>query len=205
MITIVNYGLGNLNSILNMLRVLDIQAKVSDDLTEIRQASKLILPGVGAWDSGMHNLATAGLVDVLNEVVLERRIPILGICLGMQLMGQSSAEGQSPGLGWLNMQFQKFKADSKAGIRVPHMGWNTVIPVGEGPLLESLKEPAKFYFVHSYHATSPDISICHGESEYGVKFPAIVGKGNILGVQFHPEKSHKFGMGLLTNFSRFSC
>jgi glutamine amidotransferase len=202
MITIVDYGMGNVGSILNMLRYLGHDARISSQQVEIRSASKLIMPGVGAFDAGMKNLAAAGLRDALDECVLEKMVPILGICLGMQLLSKSSEEGTERGLGWLDAQTVRFRLDASATeLKVPHMGWNLVHARRADPLLAGLEHEARFYFVHSYHLVCHDSADELGCTNHGYTFTSIVRRGHIQGTQFHPEKSHRFGMKLLGNFA----
>lgn len=201
MITIIDYGMGNLGSIKNMLKKIGFDATISSNIKLIKDAKKLILPGIGAFDAGMKNLDGLGLIPVLNNIVLNNKIPILGICLGMQLLTKSSEEGNIRGLGWIDAQTVRFKFDEKNNdLKVPHMGWNTVQLNKESPLFEEMFAEPRFYFVHSYHV------ICNNEQDilttthHGYKFASSIQKDNIMGVQFHPEKSHKFGMKLLKNF-----
>ena len=202
MIAIVDYGLGNLGSIANMLKVIGEKAAITSDSDMLRRADKLILPGVGAFDAGMTQLSERGLVTVLREETLEKGKPILGICLGMQLLGRKSEEGSLPGLGLIPFDNIRFRLDSSSGLKVPHMGWDIVRFQKNDPLLEGIEGTQRYYFVHSYHA------VCDSEEnslmvcDYGYEFTAAVVKDNILGVQFHPEKSHNFGMKLLENFAR---
>lgn len=201
MTVIVDYGLGNLGSILNMLRRIGESVVVSSELEVIDRAKRLILPGVGKFDQGIENLHRRGLIEILNRRVLKEGCPVLGICLGLQLMSRRSEEGTSPGLGWLDAETVRFVLPTEQrGLRIPHMGWNRVTPTRAHHLLDGFAEAPRFYFVHSYHlscATDRDII---GQTRHGVPFPAIVGRENILGTQFHPEKSHKHGMRLLKNF-----
>jgi glutamine amidotransferase len=201
MIVIVDYGMGNLGSILNMLRKIGAEAKLSSAPADIEQADKLILPGVGSFDSGAKNLHAFGLVPVLSTKVLDKKTPILGICLGMQLFTRKSEEGQLPGLGWIDAETVRFRIENRPEkLKVPHMGWNTVQIKREAGLFDHMFPDPRFYFVHSYHL------VCHNEDDilsttfYGYEFASSFGNANILGVQFHPEKSHKFGMKLLKNF-----
>lgn len=201
MIVIIDYGLGNLGSIKNMLKKIGYDSVISSDHDLIRSASKLILPGVGAFDQGMKNLEERGLIPLLNQKVLEEKTPILGICLGMQLFTNKSGEGILPGLAWVDAETIKFdstKTDKK--FPIPHMGWEYVFEKGNSPLLEGMYEDPKFYFVHAYYikCNRPEDAIL--TSTYIHEFDSGFQKGNILGVQFHPEKSHKYGMKLLTNF-----
>jgi len=201
MIAIVDYGMGNLGSIANMLKKVGAQSTISSDPDTIKAAEKLILPGVGAFDNGMKNLAQRGLVDLLNEQVLERKKPILGHCLGMQLFARTSEEGRLNGLGWIDAQTVRFKFDgANAQLKIPHMGWNTLQILKTHPLLADLDPNARFYFVHSYYLRCNNPENVVATTTYGCDFPSVVVQDNILGAQFHPEKSHKFGMKLLKNF-----
>lgn len=203
MIAIVDIGVGNLGAIRNMLRKVGAEAFITADPTDIRAAAKVILPGVGAFDAGMQALADSGLTAVLNEQALEVKKPVLGICLGAQMLGNRSEEGSLPGLGWIDMDVVRFPRD--AGLRVPHMGWNTVVPaVKDGkvsPLFAGNEAEPRFYFVHSYHFKCADPADVAATCDYGGAFAAAVARGNIWGVQFHPEKSHRFGAALLRNFA----
>lgn len=202
MIAIVNYGMGNLGSILNMLRRIGVEAQIVQTPEAILAADKLILPGVGSFDTGMANLTSSGLRAVLDEQVLVRRTPVLGVCLGMQLLGHRSEEGQLPGLGWLDAEAIRFRFDPKAtGLKIPHMGWNTVRPVNGAPLFADFAEPPRFYFVHSYHVVCADPRDVAAAVHHGSDVTAAVTRGNVMGVQFHPEKSHAFGMKLLKTFA----
>jgi glutamine amidotransferase len=194
--------MGNLGSISNMFKKIGVSSTVSSDPRLIITAEKLILPGVGAFDNGMKNLEERGLVPFLNEAVLVKKRPILGLCLGMQLFTKQSEEGQLPGLGWLNAETVRFDFDTgQSNLKIPHMGWNTVQICQRSPLLENIAEEPRFYFLHSYHVVCYEPPLILGETHYGHNFSSIIGRGNILGVQFHPEKSHKFGMSLLKNFA----
>lgn len=202
MIVIVDYGLGNLGSVLNMLKKVRAEAVVSSDPAVICEASKLILPGVGSFDSGMRNLGNRGLIPVLEERVLRHGTPILGLCLGMQLFTKRSEEGEIPGLGWIDAETVRFNFDSATEkLRVPHMGWNTVEIVRAHGIYKDMFEEPRFYFVHSYHVKSSDPSIVLTTTRFGYDFTSSVAKENVVGVQFHPEKSHKYGMKVLKNFA----
>jgi glutamine amidotransferase len=202
MIEIINYGLGNLNSIVNIIKKIGGECRIINSPDEISGLHKLILPGVGAFDHGMKELISQFWVEKLNEVVLEKKIPILGICLGMQLMCKSSEEGSIPGLGWINADVIKFKKDESIGLnKVPHMGWNTVSVLKENKLLPISDIERRFYFVHSYFVKANEAENKLSETSYGVNFTSSFSKGNIFGAQFHPEKSHKFGMELLSNYT----
>lgn len=199
MITIVDYGMGNLGAVLNMLKRVGVRAEVTGDLAKIGQASKLILPGVGAFDSAMRRINDSGLRATLDRKALEDRIPILGICLGMQLLTRGSEEGVEAGLGWIPAETRRFP--SLPGLKVPHMGWNLVQPVQPHPLTAGLPEESRFYFVHSYCVQVDDARHSLLKCHYGIDFDAAIASGNIHGAQFHPEKSHRFGMKLLGNFA----
>jgi len=204
MITIVNYGLGNLASIKNMLKRIGEDSVITSEPADIEQATKLILPGIGAFGAGMKNIQDFGLQAVLNEMVLEKKTPILGICLGMQLLSKMSAEGNVEGLGWIDSETKKFAIDPKTmkeqNLKIPLMGWNDVTVKKDSKLFEDMHPEPRFYFVHSYHmvcAQQEDVLLT---ANHGYEFVCGVEKGNIMGTQFHPEKSHKYGMKLLTNF-----
>lgn len=200
MITIIDYGMGNLGSIKNMLKKIGVDSKITSDINEITNAKKLILPGVGAFDRAMENLKSLKLIEVLNKKVLIDKIPVLGICLGMQLLAKNSEEGILPGLGWVDANVLKFNLDK--ALKVPHMGWNLVTKKKEHPLFENMHSEPRFYFVHSYYFKCNDSWDIMTNTEYGNDFTSAVSKDNIMGVQFHPEKSHKFGMRLLENFAK---
>lgn len=194
--------MGNIGSIANMLRKVGAEARISSDPSVIGAADKLILPGVGAFDQGMHNLGERGLIPLLRKKVLDEKTPILGVCLGMQLFAKGSEEGQCPGLGWLDATAIRFRAAASDGrLKVPHMGWNTLEPQSPHPLLEGLEAQARFYFVHSFHLVCAHPSVVLTRTSYGAPFVSAIAQDNILGVQFHPEKSHRFGMQLYRNFA----
>ena len=203
MIVIVDYGVGNVGSVQNMLRrVGRTDVVVSGDPVVVAQADKLILPGVGAFDRGMAQIdAAPQLREALDEVALRKKRPVLGVCLGMQLLGRESEEGTRAGLGWIDARCMGFRSVLAADLRVPHMGWNRVFPVRAHPLVDRLPEEPRFYFVHSYFMKCGDPRDVLLECSYGVRFTCGVQRGNIMGVQFHPEKSHKFGVALLSNFA----
>lgn len=197
-IVVVDYDMGNVGSIVNMMKKIGHAVAVSSDPATIQRADRLILPGVGSFDAGMANIRTRGLVEVLDDKVVKQRTPILGICLGMQLLGETSGEGGSAGLGWIPCESIKFSGGS---LRVPHMGWNEVAPVDQHWLFEGEPDDMRFYFVHSYHVVCKDAHHRIATTSYGLDFSAAVARDHIVGVQFHPEKSHRFGMQLLRNFA----
>lgn len=199
MVVIVDYGMGNVGSILNMLKKVGALAKISGDPVDIMKADRLILPGVGTFDEGMKNLADRRIIDVLNKRVLEDKCNILGICLGMQLLTKRSEEGHLAGLGWIQAETIRFKAEN-TNIKIPHMGWNEVKPVNKTSLFLGYNNIPRYYFVHSYHVACKNPEDILGTSFHGYEFTAAVKKANIMGTQFHPEKSHKYGMQLLQNF-----
>lgn len=198
-ILIANYGMGNLGSIANMIKKVGGKAEICSDPGGIANADKLILPGVGAFDHGMRSLQESGLREAMEGAVLRRCVPVLGICLGMQLMLASSEEGQMAGLGWIAGRATRFQGGA-AALRVPHMGWNSVRPVRDNPLLPAGDVTQRFYFVHSYKVECDDPADAIGVSEYGGQFCSAFGRGNIFGVQFHPEKSHAYGMAMFKRF-----
>ena len=201
MIVIVDYHMGNVGSILNMLKKIRYQAIVSSDPSELLPASKIILPGVGAFDHAMQNLETLKLLPVLNQKVLNENTPILGICLGMQLLALRSEEGKKAGLGWIDAEVTRFKFSTDMKLPVPHMGWNRINIMQNHSILSGLNNESKFYFVHSYYFSCKDPDNILTQTEYGIPFTSAVVKNHILGVQFHPEKSHRYGMTLLKNFA----
>ena len=202
MIVIVDYGLGNLASVANMFKKAGIKnVCISSDEKVIAKASKLVLPGVGSFDAGMKNLEDSNLIPILNKKVLEEKVPILGICLGMQLLTKRSDEGQKSGLGWIDAETVKFKFDPSLKLKIPHMGWNYITVQKQNSLIDS-NSKSRFYFVHSYYVKCFDQSQSLATSHFGNDFVCMVMKDNIYGVQFHPEKSLKFGMRLLENFSK---
>lgn len=202
MLVIVDYGMGNLGSIQNMLKKLGYESIITSDIKIIGSATKLILPGVGAFDYGMKQIKELGLTEILNRKVLIEKVPVLGICLGMQLMTQGSEEGIISGLAWIDAKACKFISET---LKVPHMGWNTISINKESCLFEKDEEEKRFYFVHSYYITCNDMQDIVATTQYVVEFVSSFQKSNIYGVQFHPEKSHKFGMNVLKRFMELPC
>ena len=198
MIAILDYGLGNLGSISNMLKVIGEKSKITNDVESIRKSDGIILPGVGAFDAGMSKLNESGLTDVIKEEAGKGK-PILGICLGMQLLGNRSEEGSMPGLSLIRFECKKFNFVDKS-LKIPHMGWDIVDFRKQHPLLEGLTGQQRYYFVHSYYAVCENSDNVLMTCDYGIEFACSVVKNNVMGVQFHPEKSHDFGLALLTNF-----
>jgi len=206
MIVIVDYGMGNIGSILNMLKKVGAPAaKISSEIKDIEQADKLILPGVGAFDTGMQRLREKNLIGLLNEKVVKSKTPTLGVCLGMQLLTKVSEEGELPGLGWIDAETIRFRFDPKqSGLKIPHMGWNTVKVQREGTLFKDMYAEPRFYFVHSFHVVAHNPEDVLATTEYGYDFVSAIQHGHIVAAQFHPEKSHKFGMKLYKNFVEYA-
>lgn len=202
MITIVNYGSGNIKAITNIYERLGVPHKVASDPDQLAGASKIILPGVGAFDQAMGQLEHSGMRGVLDELVLRQGLPILGICVGMQLLAQGSDEGKMSGLGWVTGRVRLFDVSTlEYGTRLPHMGWNDVQSRPAEMLFRGLETAARFYFLHSFYFDCADPGEVLAVSTYGRPFACAVRRKNIYGVQFHPEKSHRFGVQLLKNFS----
>ena len=201
MIVIVDYDMGNIRSVYNMLKKIGRKSEITRDLEKIRQADHIILPGVGAFDSGMEQLEKFGLVELIRHKALVDKTPIIGICLGAQLMLEKSEEGQKFGLGLVKGEVVRFQLPAESKLRIPNMGWNQIEKVKSSKLVDVLPDQPRFYFVHSYHfkMAQPEDQLLL--SEYGYSFCSAFQHENISGVQFHPEKSHKFGMALLRNFT----
>jgi glutamine amidotransferase len=201
MIAIVDYGLGNVRAFANIYASLDIPFVLATEPGQLRDASRAILPGVGAFDSAMVRLKASGMHDALNELVVHKQRPVLGVCVGMQMLATSSEEGMQPGLGWIDAECVKFDASSSPSLRVPHMGWNDVRPSRADSLFQEFDPRPVFYFLHSYYVrcSAPDDALA--ATTYGAEFACAVNRGNIYGVQFHPEKSHQHGIQLLKNFA----
>jgi glutamine amidotransferase len=200
-ITIVDYGVGNIAALLNMFDYLGVEARASADPREILSARKLLLPGVGAFDKAMRELRSRGLIGALHEAVLEKHTPILGVCLGMQLLALNSAEGNEPGLGWIPGNVRRIAPPAGSGLKVPHIGWSDVVPTGSSVLFPIAVARERFYFVHSFHFSCEDARHVAATIDYGGELVCSVSRGNIHGVQFHPEKSHRFGMRALASYA----
>ena len=201
MITVVDYGLGNLRSVEKAIQRLNFKAKITNNPDVLRKAKKIILPGVGHFSHGIGNIKGRGFFEILNELVLDKKIPILGICLGMQLMTEFSEEGNSKGFGWINAQTKKFSFNSDNKLKIPHMGWNNVFIKKASPLGKDINENDFFYFVHSYYVECQDEQDILFKTIYGVEFVSGFQKDNVFGVQFHPEKSHEAGLQIIKNFA----
>lgn len=202
MITIINYGMGNLGSVQNMFKRIGVASEITADPEGIAGATKLLLPGVGAFDAAMDKIEESGLRTILDQKVLVEKIPTLGICLGMQLLTHGSEEGKRAGLGWLPAQSFKFNFSPEKKLKIPHMGWNRVYVKRDSPLIQDLPDEPRFYFVHSYYIECEDENDVLTTTPYGIDFHSIVQRGNVYGAQFHPEKSHRYGMKLLENFAQ---
>jgi imidazole glycerol-phosphate synthase subunit HisH len=201
MITIVDYGMGNLGSVFNMFKKIGIASKITTNLEDIKTATKLLLPGVGSFDKAIEKINTSGIREVLDQKVLIEGTPILGICLGMQLLTNSSEEGTDKGLGYINASAKKFVFQDKK-MKVPHMGWNIVKKATLSLLTQDYQEESRFYFVHSYYVEVENQENSILKTTYGLEFDSAIQHKNVYGAQFHPEKSHKYGMKLLDNFSK---
>ncbi len=204
-VSVVDYGVGNIGALLNMFDHLGIEAVAVSDERGILAASRLVLPGIGAFDRAMRTLMDRGLIGSLNEAVIARGTPVLGVCLGMQLLARRSAEGQLAGLGWIAADVLRIEVPPSSALKVPHIGWSDVRPAGVQSLFiptDTADEPERFYFDHSYHMICEEASDIAATFEYGRTLCCAVQRGHIAGVQFHPEKSHRFGMRLLEAWAR---
>jgi glutamine amidotransferase len=199
MITVIDYGMGNLGSIVNIIRKVGGDAVIASDPDEILLAKKIILPGVGSFDAGMKNLREKNLITPLNKKIMEEKTPLLGICLGMQLITKKSEEGALLGLGWIDAETVKFKFSTN-DLKIPHMGWNYLSIKKPSKLFTNMYEEPRFYFVHSYYVACNDKKDILTTTDYGFEFASAIEKENIYATQFHPEKSHKYGIKLIQNF-----
>ncbi|MBN1294304.1 MAG: imidazole glycerol phosphate synthase subunit HisH [Candidatus Latescibacteria bacterium] len=200
MITIVDYGMGNAGSLQNMIRKAGGESRISANREEIAKASKLILPGVGSFDNGITKLNETGILDILHIKVIQDKTPILCICLGMQMITRQSEEGKMPGLGWINAKTIRFKFTKESNLRIPHMGWNTVKIKKNTPLFYDMHQEPRFYFVHSFYVVCEDKDDIVTTTDYGLEFVSSLQRDNIFATQFHPEKSHLYGIKLIHNF-----
>lgn len=201
MITIVNYGSGNIRAIANVYKRLNIAVGIASTPDELRAAEKIVLPGVGAFDQAIKCLNESGMKGILNELVIEKKKPVLGICVGMQILASSSEEGVLDGLGWIDGEVKKFNiANFTQKTHLPHMGWNDVVPVKNSKLFVNLENSHLFYFLHSYYFSCSNEKDVLAVTDYGGNFTSAVNSDNVFGVQFHPEKSHQWGIQLLKNF-----
>ncbi len=202
MIHIVDYGLGNLQAFVNMYKRLGFESVRARATVDLENATKIILPGVGAFDHAMELLAASGMRERLDDLVLAQLVPVLGICVGMQILANSSEEGTGQGLGWVPGRVCSFSGNpASASLPMPHMGWNDVVPASGCPLFRGLEDNARFYFLHSFYFDVANPAHSVARAEYGFAFDCAVNKGNVFGVQFHPEKSHHWGAALLKNFA----
>jgi glutamine amidotransferase len=203
MIRIVDYGVGNIQAFLNLFKRMGIAAQRADTPDALQDATRLVLPGVGHFDHAMQRLNDSGMRLPLEKLVLERNVPVIGVCVGMQMLGQSSDEGELPGLNWIPGRVRAFSSNpASAHLPMPHMGWNQLQPRVESALFSSgFDEVPQFYFLHSYFFDAADKTDVAATAHYGFDFDAVVSRGNIHGVQFHPEKSHHWGEQLLKNFA----
>ncbi|MBN1505716.1 MAG: imidazole glycerol phosphate synthase subunit HisH [Sedimentisphaerales bacterium] len=202
MITIVNYGLGNVQAFANIYKRLNIPVRIAASAEELVDSRRLILPGVGAFDWAMTRLNESGMRNVLEELVVSQGRPVLGICVGMQILANRSEEGRLGGLGWIEGEVRRFSNGTSAQkMQLPHMGWNDVLPQGGDGLFSHLEEGARFYFLHSYYFVPQNRDNISAVTDYGGFYASSVGSRNVFGVQFHPEKSHQWGIQLLKNFA----
>ena len=203
MIAIVNYGLGNVQAVANIYRSKNIAVMIASDPAELRKADRVILPGVGAFDRAMELLDQSGMRETVDDLALVQKRPVLGICVGMQMMADRSEEGSRPGLGWIPGEVKQFDVASlEQRTHLPHMGWNDVAPREGSSLFRQLETDARFYFLHSYYFAPTGADSVLATTCYGTTYASSVARGNVFGVQFHPEKSHQWGIQLLLNFAR---
>jgi len=202
MIAIVNYGVGNLASVKNMLKKAGYESELVSNAEAIERATKIILPGIGAFDHCMTEFNNSGLREAVTQKTLKDKTPLLGICVGLQMLMENSEEGVEPGLGWIAGKTVKFKKEKLGDLKIPHMGWTSVQIAKKTALTEGLGDQPRFYFVHSYYVQPDDKTDEMLTAHYGYDFTAAVNRDNIYGAQFHPEKSHKYGMKILENFAR---
>ncbi|MCI3922711.1 imidazole glycerol phosphate synthase subunit HisH [Paenibacillus sp. TRM 82003] len=202
MIAVIDYGMGNVNSIVNMFKKIGVASMLASSVDQIQRADKLVLPGVGSFDAGMRKLQQSGLVDAIKKHALLDNKPLMGICLGMQMLGKRSEEGTEDGLSLIPFENKRFSFGDRKDLKIPHMGWDFVKISKNDPVVTNFDSEQRYYFVHSYHAVCELEENVLMRCDYGYSFAAAVNHCNIYGFQFHPEKSHKFGMALLDNFAR---
>jgi glutamine amidotransferase len=203
MITIIDYGVGNINAFVNVYKRVNVPVKIAKTAADLEDAKKIILPGVGHFDHAMSELIKSGMREKLDELVMIQKVPVIGICVGMQMMGNSSDEGKLEGLMWIDASIKKFDETKIMQVtRLPHMGWNDVKPVVSHPLFKGLEDEALFYFLHSYYFECNNSADILAVSKYGVEFTCAAHHQNVFGIQFHPEKSHSYGETLLHNFAK---
>lgn len=202
MITIVDYGLGNIGAFANVYKRMNVNVTIAREADALRGAERIILPGVGAFDHAMDLLDASGMREILEELVIGQKRPLIGVCVGMQMLADSSDEGSRPGLGWVPGRVRHFSTETASrDLPMPHMGWNDVQPVQGDPLFRGLETDARFYFLHSYYFESARSEYNLAHTEYGLEFGCAIRNDNVCGVQFHPEKSHHYGEALLRNFA----
>ncbi|WP_423708677.1 imidazole glycerol phosphate synthase subunit HisH [Undibacterium sp. WLX3042] len=202
MIRIIDYGLGNVSAFVNMYKRMNIPALPAKSVDDLRDASKLILPGVGAFDHAMYLLTNSGMKDMLDQMVMHEKVPVLGVCVGMQILANDSEEGISKGLAWVPGHVRNFNTALQDRCPpLPHMGWNNVVPKTDDPLFDGMAESMRFYFLHSFYFDCLDPEHSIATAEYGIKFSCVIRNENVYGTQCHPEKSHHFGAALLKNFA----
>lgn len=203
MITIVDYGLGNIKAFVNVYERLNIPIKIAKTKYDLNDASKIIIPGVGAFDYAIEQLNKSGMRDELENKVIRDKVPVIGICVGMQILAKSSEEGKLPGLGWVDGKVLKFDINNiPYKTRLPHMGWNNINPIAESTLLKGFNNESRFYFLHSYYFVCNNQQDIISTTQYGIDFSSAINHNNIFGIQFHPEKSHSNGVSLLNNFAK---
>ena len=203
MITIIDYGVGNIFAFQNVYKRLNIPTRIAKSVNDLDNVNKLILPGVGHFDYAISQLNASGMRKRLDELVIVEKKPIIGICVGMQMMARKSDEGNAEGLGWIEADIKKFDTSTiEHHTKLPHMGWNDVKPISNHPLFEGLEKDAIFYFLHSFYFECSNQKNIISETEYGINFTSSVQHDNIYGIQFHPEKSHSYGERLLENFAK---
>ncbi len=202
MITIIDYGLGNINAFVNVYERLNISVLIAKTSYDLKKATKIILPGVGSFDYAMNNLNRSGMRESIENLALNNKIPVIGVCVGMQILAKSSDEGVLPGLGWIDATVKRFDVSVlKSKIQLPHMGWNMIHLNNGNPLLKNINSDSRFYFLHSFYFQCNNHNDMIATTDYGIKFCSAVNHKNIYGVQFHPEKSHQWGIQLLKNFA----